>query len=267
MASSENTGKPSRAKRPLWVVDLGRQGYERTWNLQKRLVLARLEEWIPDVLLLLEHDPVFTIGKHGRWDNLLPDREVLEARGIPCIPTDRGGDITYHGPGQIVCYPIVRVGGEGRKVKALVQAFEEVLFHTLAQFGIDGRRDEQNPGVWVGQAKIGSIGIAVRHGVSFHGFSLNVDMDLTPFSWIHACGQKNLQLTSLGELLAESVSIRTVKTVVASLFLRRMAYRIALPDPAQREGLAALGLPPPSHLDRCEENVPGWISPRVCPGP
>ncbi len=230
-------------KKALWIIDLGRQDYARTRELQKRMVRARLEERIPDVLILLEHDPVFTMGRHGRWENLLLSREALLERGIPSIPTERGGDVTYHGPGQLVGYPIVRVAGEGRRVKALVEGFEDVLLGTVARFGLRGRRDPGSAGIWVGEEKIGSIGLAVQRGVSFHGFSLNVSVDLEPFDWIHTCGQKDLRLTSLEKLLGESVPLARVKRMVASLFLQGLGYRQAEPDPAQLEGMEALGLP------------------------
>ena len=231
-------------KKALWIIDLGKQDYEKTRELQNRMVRARQEERIPDVLLLLEHDPVFTMGRHGRWENLLLSREALLERGIPCIPTERGGDVTYHGPGQLVGYPILRVAGEGRRVKALVEDLEDVLLGTLARFGLQARRDPGNPGIWVGEAKIGSIGLAVRRGVSFHGFSLNVGMDLEPFDWIHACGQKDLRLTSLEERLGESVPLPRVKRMVACLFAQGLGYRPAVPEAAKLEGMEALGLPP-----------------------
>ena len=127
-------------------------------------------------------------------------------------------------------------------MKALVQGLEEVLLRTLARFDVQGRRDPKNPGVWVGEAKIGSIGMAVRHGVSFHGFSLNVDMDLAPFSWIHTCGHRDLSVTSLGELLGEEVCVREVKEVVASLFVQTLSYRLCLPDASQEREAWALCL-------------------------
>ncbi len=245
MAAPPHPGKSSTEKKPFWIIDLGRQAYKEIWGLQQRLVRARREERIPDVLLLLEHDPVFTLGRRGRKENMLLSKEALQARGMACITTERGGDVTYHGPGQLVGYPIVRVPGEGRKVKALVRGFEEVLLRTLARFGLQGRRDPKNPGVWVGAAKIGSVGVAVRHGVSFHGFSLNVDMDLTPFSWIHTCGHRDLSVTSLGELLGEEVCVREVKEVVASLFVQTLSYRLCLPDASQEREARALCLPSP----------------------
>ena len=152
MAVSSRPDRPSAEERPLWIIDLGRQAYETTWDLQKRLVQARLEGRIPDVLLLLEHEPVFTLGRHGRRENMLLSEEALRAREMACITTDRGGDITYHGPGQLVGYPVVRVPGAGRKVKALVRGLEEVLLRSLARFGVRGRRNTTGPGTRQGKA-------------------------------------------------------------------------------------------------------------------
>jgi lipoate-protein ligase B len=259
MAAPPLPGKPSTKNRPLWIIDLQRQAYEEAWGLQQRLVRARMEERVPDVLLLLEHDPVFTLGKRGRPENILLSEEALQTRGMACIATERGGDVTYHGPGQLVGYPVVRVPGDGRKVKALVQGLEEVLQRTLARFGVQGRRDPKNPGVWVGEAKIGSIGMAVRHGVSFHGFSLNVDMDLTPFSWIHTCGHRDLSITSLREQLGEDVSLHEVKGIVAALFEQTLSYRHCLPGTDQVREARALGLPrPEAWLREDTEKSAGW---------
>ncbi len=260
MAGSPHPALSSRDKRPLWIIDLGRQAYETTWDLQKRLVRARLEGSIPDVLLLLEHDPVFTTGRHGRRENMLLSEEELRAREMACITTERGGDVTYHGPGQLVGYPVVRVPGGGRKVRALVRGLEEVLLRTLDRFGIRGKRDVGRPGVWVGEAKIGSIGIAVRHGISFHGFSLNADMDLTPFSWIHTCGHEGLPITSLKEQLGTAVPVHEVKVVVASLFAQTLSYRPVLPDVARGREATDLGLPSPrTGPTDGPGNTLGWI--------
>jgi lipoate-protein ligase B len=262
MAATPQRGEASREARPLWIIDLGAKGYEEAWSLQKVLARARLEGRIPDVLLLLEHEPVFTLGRQGQWQNVLLSRAALQARGMACIRTDRGGDVTYHGPGQLVCYPVVRVPGEGRKVKALVEGLEEVLLQTLVRCGIQGRRDPGHPGAWVGEAKIGSIGIAVRHGISFHGFSLNADMDLTPFHWIHTCGRPGLSVTSLSKLLERDVSLHRVKRVVASVFAESFSYRICLPDEPDLREARALGLPSLEErfLDG-EEDTSGWMEP------
>jgi lipoate-protein ligase B len=266
MTAAAHPGRRSGGKSPLWIIDLGRQAYEEVWSLQKRLSEARQEERIPDVLLLLEHDPVFTLGRQGNWENVLLSREDLQSRGMACVRTERGGDVTYHGPGQLVGYPIVRVPGEGLKVKALVQSFEEVLLHTLARFGVQGRRDPKNPGVWVGRAKIGSIGIAVRRGISFHGFSLNVDMDLTPFSWIHTCGHQGLSLTSLREQLGRDVSLQEAKPIVASVFVESLSYHLCLPEAADVRDTTALGLPPLEERFRDgQESISGWMEPGRAP--
>jgi lipoate-protein ligase B len=240
MSTSETAGKRSTEGKPLWIIDLGRQAYAPARELQKRLVSARLEERIPDVLLLLEHDPVFTMGRHGRKENMLLSRQALQEKGIPFFATERGGDITYHGPGQLVGYPVLQVPEGGKKVRALVEGLEDVLLYTLGAFGIRGSRDPDNPGAWAGQAKVGSIGIAVQRGVSFHGFSLNVCMDLTPFSWIYTCGHKNLRVTSLGALLGGHVSMAKVKETVASVFAQRMAYRRVPRESVRKESAPLL---------------------------
>ena len=266
MAGSPHAGKPQKEKQLLWIIDLGRQAYEDTWSLQKRLVQARLERRIPDVLLLLEHGPVFTMGRRGRWENVLLSRQALQAKGMDCIATERGGDVTYHGPGQLVAYPVLRVPGEGRQVKALVQGFEEVLLRTLGRFGVQGRRIPKNPGIWVGEAKIASIGIAVRQGISFHGFSLNTDMDLAPFSWIQPCGHPGLSMTSLRELLGRRVSLLEVKGIVASLFVEKMSYRPSMPEGAQAREATALGLPcPEARFGNDLGNRMCWLEPEKSP--
>lgn len=262
MATSERAGKTTGEGHPLWIIDLGRQAYDKAWALQKRLATARREERIPDVLLLLEHDPVFTMGRRGRRENILLSRDALQARGMACIETERGGDVTYHGPGQLVGYPIVRVPGGGKKVQALVRGFEEVLLQTLARFGIQGRRDPKNPGVWVGEAKIGSIGMAVRQGISFHGFSLNADMDLTPFSWIHTCGHRDLSITSIRDQLGKGVSIHGLKERVASVFVEALHYGHCMPKEGQGREVSALGLPSlKERFHRGRRDTSGWIEP------
>ncbi len=266
MKASKPRDKPHAEKRSLWIVDLGRRAYEKTWDLQKRIARARQEDRIPDVLLFVEHDSVFTMGRRGRSENLLLSRDALQARGMACIETERGGDVTYHGPGQLVGYPIVRVPGGGKNVQALVKGFEEVLLQTLARFGVVGRRDSKNPGVWVREAKIGSIGLAVRQGVSFHGFSLNADMDLTPFSWIHTCGHRDLSITSLRDQLGEGVSVHGLKGLVASVFVEALQYRTCVPGEGRSREVRALGLPSLEERYRHDrEGSSGWLEPGMSP--
>lgn len=219
-ASSENASTAP----PLWIVDLGRRPYPAAWRLQRALLEARIKENIPDVLLYTEHDPVFTLGRHGGRENLCLSEKTILEKGIPCIRTDRGGDITYHGPGQLVGYPILKIPGHGRNVRAFVDTLEGILMHSLSDFGIRGERADKRTGVWAGKAKIASIGLAVKNGFCFHGFALNVNMDLAPFSWIHPCGLKDAAVTSMGNLLNKPPGLAEVRETVTfhfSLRLRR----------------------------------------------
>jgi len=215
----------------LWVSDLGRQDYQATQALQRSLVGACYAKRIPGCLLLLEHHPVITQGRHGNLDNLLISKYDLQARGIPYIKTERGGDVTFHGPGQVVGYPIFKVAGKGIKVKSLVGLLEQVLLKTLSRFGIQGRTDPVNPGIWVGKEKVASIGLAIRKGVSFHGFALNVNMELTPFSWIHPCGLKQTTVTSMHCITGKSFSVSEVKDAIVCSFSSNMGCRIEYISP------------------------------------
>jgi len=212
------------AAKPLWVLDLGRQPYLRAWELQRKLLRARTRAGIPDVLLFAEHEPVFTQGRHGDRGNLLVSREVLRSHGVPCLPTDRGGDITFHGPGQLVGYPILKLPGQGRQVKRYVRILEEILLQTLDRFDIAGRRETGKVGVWVGPAKIASIGLALSQGVSYHGFALNVDMDLSPFSWIRPCGLRNTPVTSMALLLDARIPLTEVREALTAVFAAHLGY-------------------------------------------
>ncbi len=219
----------NRVNKPLlWIIDLGIKGYQFTRDLQLSLVAARRKNCIPDILLLVEHNPVFTMGRHGHWENLLITKNVLQDKGIPCIPIERGGDITFHGPGQLIGYPILKVAGKGRKVKTLVNNLEATLIQTLAQSGIDGKRNLRNPGVWVDEAKIGAIGLAIKHGISFHGFALNVDVDLAPFSWIHPCGLKHTPVISMKNLKSKNIEMHKIKERLIFSFSQCLGYRYTL---------------------------------------
>jgi len=172
--------------------------YAEAWALQARLVEARVSGSLPnDVVLVLEHPAVFTLGKRGGRENLLVPEETLARQGIPIVQVERGGNITYHAPGQLVLYPIIHLERAGIKVVDMVDRLEEVMIRTCAEWGIQAGRNPLNRGVWVGMKKIGAIGIAVRRGVSFHGMALNVNPDLQPFSFIQPCGLKGVGVTSI----------------------------------------------------------------------
>ena len=182
----------------LWVCNVGQIDYRSALALQNRLRAAREQELIPDTLLLLEHNPpVYTRGRRSTAEELNMGEAFYAAKGIEIIETNRGGKVTYHGPGQLVGYPIVRVGD----VVAYVRLLEQALVGALAELGIDARvRTEEGPaytGVWVQERKIASIGVHVARGVTTHGFAINVDNDLTPFTWIVACGLPSVTMTSI----------------------------------------------------------------------
>ncbi len=204
----------------LWVCHLGRLDYATGLALQERVRAARQQELIPDVLLMLEHWPVLTQGRRSGDGELPMGRSWYEMQGIEVVATDRGGKVTYHGPGQLVGYPIVRVDD----VVAYVRTLEQALVAALAEEGVTARaRPQDGPdytGVWVQERKIASIGVHVARGVTTHGFAVNVENDLQPFSWIVPCGLDGVRMTSL---------IRETERGCGQLqcFRRRAAYAVA----------------------------------------
>jgi lipoyl(octanoyl) transferase len=204
----------------IWVCHLGVVDYRDALGLQERLRAARQEDEIPDVLLTLEHPPVYTRGRRSVAGELPMGEEWYAARGIDVVETDRGGLVTYHGPGQLVGYPIVRVDD----VVAYVRTLENALARALVDEGVIGARSRPREGhrytgVWVEDRKIASIGVHLSRGVSTHGFAVNVENDLQPFSWIVPCGLDGVQMTSL---LRE-----TGRSGVMKCFRRRASYEVA----------------------------------------
>jgi lipoyl(octanoyl) transferase len=167
---------------------LGRMDYGHALEVQQELIAGRKQGRIPDQLVLLEHPHVITLGRNGRMENLLASESVLGRAGIAFYPTDRGGDITYHGPGQLVGYPILDLREWKRDVGAYVRGIEQVIIDTLAEYGIAAGRIPKLTGVWVGERKIAAIGVHISRWVTSHGFALNVATDLTYFQYIVPCG-------------------------------------------------------------------------------
>jgi len=200
--------------RTMWLVDCGRLPYGAAWDLQRALLSARQEERVPDVVLTVEHTPVVTVGRAGRAANILVTRALLDARGIDVHHVERGGDVTYHGPGQLVGYPIVNLRALNEDVVRYVRLLEGTLIQAVAAWGIEAERRRGFPGVWVGGAKIAAIGIAVKRKVAMHGFALNVEPDLSHFDLINPCGL-GLPVTSLARVLGRSVPLDEVRPVVA----------------------------------------------------
>ncbi len=200
------------------VYQLGRIGYREAYYLQEQLLQQRASRCIGDTLLILEHPPTITIGKSGKPQNILVSQEQLQNSGISIVSTDRGGDVTYHGPGQLIGYPIIDLRGRGRYIRQYVHDIEEVIIRTLSDFGIKGDRNESHPGVWVGNEQIAAIGLRIKMGVSMHGFALNVNTDLEKFSLINPCGCSGIKATSCSRLLSREVSMAEVTTVLLAHF-------------------------------------------------
>ncbi len=180
--------------------------FAEAWRLQHALLAARQAGQIPDVLLLLEHEPVVTIGRSGDRGHLLVSRDLLRERGVEVYDIERGGSVTYHGPGQLVAYPILDLRALDEDVVRFMRALEESIIRTIAAFGVTGERLRGYPGVWVGGAKIAAVGVAVKRRVTMHGMALNVCNDLTPFGWINPCGLGR-PVTSLTVELGRQVSV------------------------------------------------------------
>jgi lipoate-protein ligase B len=185
--------------------------YREAWDLQLGLVAARKAGRVPDIFLLVEHAAVFTLGRRGGRENLTVPEGFLEERGIPLLHVERGGDITFHGPGQLVGYPIIDLHAAALGVTEYVEYLEEVMILTAAHCGVSAGRNRLNRGIWVGNSKLGSIGIAIRRGIAFHGFAFNVNLSLEPFTWINPCGLQGIGVTSLERELSRKLPMIEVR--------------------------------------------------------
>jgi lipoyl(octanoyl) transferase len=219
---------------PCIVRDVGRTGYAEAFELQRELVERRKRDEIPDQLLIVEHPHVVTMGRNAHDENVLAAPELLARAGIGFHRTDRGGDVTYHGPGQIVGYPIVDLRKWKRDVVAYVRAIEQVLIDALAEFGIPSRRVAGATGVWTDAGKIAAIGVHISRWVTSHGFALNVDTDLTYFRYIVPCGLTKpvTSMRALGCAAGRDPVVAALERNFGRVFDRRM-------EPA--EGPAAPG--------------------------
>jgi lipoate-protein ligase B len=199
-------------KKEAWILNLDTVPYEEAFDLQKRLVRLRSQDSIKDTLILLEHPPVFTVTRKATLKNILVSTDELNEKGISLCQTNRGGDITYHGPGQIVGYPIMDLKGYGKDLHQYVRRIEEMIINLLTDYGIAAHRDKSNPGVWVGDEKIAALGIAVKSSwTTMHGFSLNVNPDLSHYALIVPCGISGRGITSLSLLLGKPISTRKIR--------------------------------------------------------
>jgi lipoyl(octanoyl) transferase len=230
------------------IVRCGLVPYEEARLLQKRVEAARQADEVPDVLLLLEHSPVYTKGRRARPEELAMGEDWYRMQGIEICETDRGGAVTYHGPGQLVGYPIVSLRPYGDNVHEYVRRLERLMIGSLAAYGVDAEVIDGLTGVWVGGEppegrKIGSIGVHVSRGVTTHGFALNVNNDLQPFEWVVPCGIEGVRMTSLCRELGSEVNMDAYMEVVAEGFGEIYGRD---PVPAEFDALAELvGEPAP----------------------
>lgn len=218
----------------LHIQWLGSMDYASAWQYQRELVRQRRAGTIPDTLLLLEHcPPVITLGRASHREHLLVSSEQLEQMGIQLVESDRGGDITYHGPGQLVGYPVLDLRHHGRDVHLYLRNLEEAIIIALDHFGIGGHQKEGLTGVWVGDEKIAAIGIKVSHWITMHGFALNVCPNLSHFGLIVPCGIRNKGVTSLQNLLGREVTLQEAIPPVVEAFARVFNLQpVAVPVPA-----------------------------------
>ena len=200
------------------VVDLGTVAYQEAWDLQHRIHEAKQAGLSEDVLLLLEHPHVFTLGKNAKKENVLVSETALKEKGIDCVSIERGGDVTYHGPGQLVGYPLFFLERRKLKVVDFVDRLEEVMIRVLSSYGLPAHRSPLNRGVWVKEAKVGFVGIALRRGITLHGFALNVAPKLSYYTMIYSCGLKGVEIVSLSSLLRKSVPMEEVKKKTIASF-------------------------------------------------
>jgi lipoate-protein ligase B len=224
----------------LKTIDLGVMPYGEALDLQMRLVddVKNADEE-RGYLALVEHDPpVITLGRSAEENNILFDEETLKSRGFELHHISRGGDVTYHGPGQLVGYPVIRLDLRGRDIHQYLRNIEEIIIRTIAEFGVEGRRVEGLTGVWVGDEKIAATGVAVTRWVTYHGFALNVAPDLEHFNFIVPCGITDKGVTSLQKILGTPPEIATVKKVLAQKAVEVLGFDDS--EPIGPEALTAL---------------------------
>jgi lipoyl(octanoyl) transferase len=255
----EPTAHPAAPLAARW---LGRIGYRDAWDLQKRLAAARAADRIEDQLLLLEHPAVLTLGRGADESHVLAPAALLEERGIELLRVERGGEVTYHGPGQLVAYPIVRLADRGLLLRPFVRALEGALSDTCAAFGVEAGRREGHPGCWVTPEgpfprKIGALGLRIERGVTYHGIALNVSVNLADFGLIDPCGMPGLASASIATELGRrdeapsTESVARAAAVFATVFASRLGAPLAGALPPDADPVAERAA-----LDRLSVAVP-----------
>jgi len=213
--------------------DLNLLEYTAALDLQESVRRAKIQDrTLPDTVFFVQHPPVFTCGRNGGRENLIVSEDFLKDRGVDLVQTDRGGNVTYHGPGQAVLYPVMDLERARIGVSDFVYGLEAIMGNTAADFGVTVHRDPKNHGMWKGSKKIGSVGLSIRHGISIHGLALNVSLDLTPFAWINPCGMSGVAMTSLEQELAAAgqestaLAMDAVKEKLAGYFCTWFGFHL-----------------------------------------
>lgn len=234
------------ADKPGVVTWLGQVDYRAAWALQRGLAEARRDDLIPDLLLLVEHPHTFTLGRRGSPQHILLDEEGLQRRGVSVVPIDRGGDVTYHGPGQLVAYPILHLGRWGSDIGRYLRLLEEVALRVAAAYGVAGERIPGKTGVWVGNDKLTAIGVRVSRWVTTHGLAFNVAPDLSYFEDIVPCGLYGHGATSLARLLGTVPALDAVRLTMQQAFSRVFSLELQPVEKATLQGWALPAPPEPS---------------------
>ncbi len=208
----------------LFYFNLGLVDYKSAWDYQKKIFDLRYQKKIPDVLMLLEHNHTYTLGKVADRKNLVSSNKFLSENKIEVFEIDRGGDVTYHGPGQIVGYPIIQLQDWEKDTHKYLRALEQVIINTIAEFGISGSRKEKYTGVWVDEKKIAAIGIKVSRWITMHGFALNVNTDLNMFKGIIPCGISDKEVTSMQKEISKPLNLNEVKEKLVYHFQKIFYY-------------------------------------------
>lgn len=225
---------PYKEYRQLLVFDTGRTKYKQTWEIQKRLVEYKKKDILPDCLIVAEHYPVITMGRGASYKNLLVTSDELQRKGIELFEIERGGDITFHGPGQTVLYPVVDLNNRRRDTHRYLRDLENFAIKALSELGLRAGVKRGMTGIWVQNEKIGAIGVAVSGWITYHGIAINISTDLNYFKLIVPCGIPECRVSSLAEILGRNINMDDINQVLINAFAEYFNYRIeSCKDPEQ----------------------------------
>ena len=203
------------------LIDLGLLPYTPAFHIQEQVFEACSGRRLGGAIILQENTPIFTVGRAGSRSNILASPAELDQRGIEVLDVNRGGDVTYHGPGQLIVSPLLYLGDLDLNANQFLHSLEDVVIQLLSDYGIESGKDPDHPGVWVGKAKLASVGLAVRHGFTFHGFSINANVDLFPFQLINPCGVPRMPVTSLTQQAGREVTVDEIRPGLLTLLAQQ----------------------------------------------